>query len=72
MLYPCSFYNIFRQFCFDQAFMSKTPCDWMYFGKFPKISSCITREKATPPRPHPLPPTATVHEDLIGWVLTLR
>jgi hypothetical protein len=35
--------------------MSKTPCDWMYFGRFPKIYLCITQEKAAPPHPHPLP-----------------
>jgi hypothetical protein len=58
-LYQCSFYNIFRQFCFDQAFMSKTPCDCMCFGRFPKISLCITQEKAAPPALTPHPPTAT-------------
>ncbi len=53
MFYPCSFYIIIRLFCFDQAFISKTLCDWMYFGRFPLISLCITQEKAPPPAPPP-------------------
>ena len=47
--------------------MSKTLHDWMYFGRFPKISLCITQEKAAPPRPHP-PPSHSYYSAGFDWL----
>jgi hypothetical protein len=48
------FYNIIQQFSFYQAFMSKTPCDWMYsiLADFQKFLGVSHSEKAAPPPSH--------------------
>jgi hypothetical protein len=67
MLYHCSFTNLCRRFSFNQVFMLKIPCNWVYLGDFAFFSVSTESPQHCPPNPTPTQLLSRWH--LFNWVL---